>query len=152
MARDYKIELLDRGEEYSYTSGTITLTLFRTYCAGHRLFCEGTVDAPGGRKFSFDERRTIIEDICDYFETTFHPTILVIDEDDEHFDLLVSLIETLNAAGHLLEVEVDSAGKRDKARDKMYLDILKSGKQLSTDGLEIADEAGYRQWKRRGGV
>jgi hypothetical protein len=45
-------------------------------------------------------------------------------------------------------VEYDSAAKREKAKDDMYISILKAGKKLSINGVEINSVEAYWKWKR----
>jgi hypothetical protein len=44
-------------------------------------------------------------------------------------------------------VEYDSAAKREKAKDDMYISILKAGKKLSINGVEISRVEDYWRWK-----
>jgi hypothetical protein len=45
-------------------------------------------------------------------------------------------------------VEYDSAAKREKAKDDMYISILKAGKKLSINGVDINSVEDYWRWKR----
>lgn len=148
MARNYTIDIIGRGEEYTYFSGNVELTLSRTYSDGHRLFCDGTSRNQHGLPYPIDKREGIIRNICEYFETMRHPTIFVIDDQDQDFAALVSLIEALRIEGHKLELEIDSEEQRDRARDDMYLKIIRGGKELSIDGVDIISEEEYWRWKR----
>jgi hypothetical protein len=44
-------------------------------------------------------------------------------------------------------VEYDSFAKREKAKDAMYISILKAGKKLSVHGVEISSAEDYWRWK-----
>ena len=74
MTSKYEIEIIGRGEEMLYTDGDIELLLDRTYCDGHRLFCDSTIGVRGGPVLPFRKRRQIIENLCDYFDTKNKPS------------------------------------------------------------------------------
>jgi len=148
MTSEYKIEIIGRGEEMVYTDGDIELLLVRTYCDGHRLFCDSTTGVHSGLVLSFDKRRQIIENLCDYFDTKNKPSIFVLDEADKDLQMLERLFKDLISQGNKLSVEYDSAAKREKANDDMYIGILKAGKKLSIQGVEIDSVEDYWRWKR----
>ena len=148
MTSEYKIEIIGRGEEMVYTDGDIELLLVRTYCDGHRLFCDSTTGVHSGLVLSFDKRRQIIENLCDYFDTKNKPSIFVLDEADKDLQMLERLFKDLISQGNKLSVEYDSAAKREKANDDMYIGILKAGKKLSIHGVEINSIEDYWRWKR----
>jgi len=132
----------------TYSTDNIKLSLDRTYCNGHRLFCDNTYGVHGEPKLPFETRRSIIEDLCDYFETKNEPSIFVLDETDEDRQALERLFEELISQGNRLIIEYDSSQKRELRKDKMYLDILKSGKKLSINGTAIGSVEEYWIWKR----
>ena len=148
MTSEYKIEIIGRGEEMVYTDGDIELLLVRTYCDGHRLFCDSTTGVHSGLVLSLDKRRQIIENLCDYFDTKNKPSIFVLDEADKDLQALERLFKVLISQGNKLSVEYDSAAKREKANDDMYIGILKDGKKLSIQGVEINSIEDYWRWKR----
>ena len=148
MTSDYKIEIIGRGEEMLYTDSDIELLLTRTYCDGHRLFCESTTGVHNGLVLPFNKRRQIIENLCEFFDTKNKPSIFVIDEADKDLQALERLFKDLISQGNKLSLEYDSAGKREKAKDDMYIGILKAGKKLSIHGVEISCVEDYWRWKR----
>jgi hypothetical protein len=143
----YEIEIIGRGEELLYSDGDIELTLDRTYCDGHRLFCDSTIGGRGGPVIPFKKRRQIIENLCDYFDTKNVPVIFVLDEADKDRKALERLFKDLISQGNELSVEYDSAAKREKDKDDMYISILKAGKKLSINGVEISSVEDYWRWK-----
>ena len=147
MTGKYEIEIIGRGEEILYSDGDIELSIDRTYCEGHRLFCDSTTGVSGGPVLLFEKRRQIIENLCDYFDTKNEPSIFVIDEADKDRQALERLFKDLISHGHKLSVEYDSAAKREKAKDDMYISILKAGKKLSINGVEISSVEDYWRWK-----
>jgi hypothetical protein len=147
MTGKYRIEIIGRGEEMLYSDSDVELSLDRTYCDGHRLFCDSTVGVRGGPVLPFEKRRQIIENLCDYFDTKSKPSIFVLDEADKDRKTLERLFEDLISQGNKLSVEHDSAAKREKAKDDMYISILKAGKKLSIHGVEISSVEDYWRWK-----
>jgi len=147
MTDKYEIEIIGRGEEISYSDGDIELSLDRTYCEGHRLFCDSTIGVRDGLVLPFKKRRQIIENLCDYFDTKNEPSIFVLDEADKDRQALEQLFKDLISQGNKLSVEYDSAAKREKAKDDEYIGILKAGKKLSIYGVEISSIEDYWRWK-----
>lgn len=148
MTGKYEIEIMGRGEEMLYRDGDIELLLERTYCDGHRLFCDSTSGVRGGPVLPFIQRRRIIENLCDFFDTKNKPTIFVLDEADKDRQALEQLFKDLASLGNKLSVEYDSAAKREKARDDMYIGVLKAGKKISIHGVEISSVEDYWRWKQ----
>lgn len=147
MTGNYEIEIVGRGEEMLYSDGDIELSLDRTYCDGHRLFCDSIVGVRGGPALPFTKRRQIIENLCDYFDTKNKASIFVLDVADKDRHALERLFKDLISLGNKLSVEYDSAAKREKAKDDMYIRILKAGKKLSINGVEISSVEDYWRWK-----
>jgi hypothetical protein len=147
MTSKYKIEIVGRGEEMLYSDGEVELSLDRTYCDGHRLFCDSTLGVRDGLALPFKKRRQIIENLCDYFDTKNRPSIFVIDEADRDRQALELLFRDLISQGNKISVEYDSAAKREMARDDMYISTLKAGKKLSINGVEIGSVEDYWKWK-----
>jgi hypothetical protein len=147
MTGKYEIEIIGRGEEVLYSDGDIELSLERTYCDGHRLYCNSIIGVHGGLVLPFVKRRQIIENLCDYFDTKNEPSIFVLDEADKDRQALERLFKDLRSQGHKLSVEYDSAAKREKAKDDMYISVLKAGKKLSIYGVEISSVEDYWRWK-----
>ncbi|MGD8815071.1 MAG: hypothetical protein PVI78_11425 [Anaerolineales bacterium] len=147
MTGTYKIDIIGRGEEMLYSDGDIELTLVRTYCDGHRIFCNSTLGIHGGLVLPVKKRRQIIENLCDYFDTKIKALIFVLDEADKDRQALERLFEDLISQGHKLSVEYDSAAQREKAKDDMFISILKAGKKLSIHGVEISSVEDYWKWK-----
>ena len=147
MTDKYKIEPVGRGEEMLYSDSDIELSLERTYCDGHRLFCNSFIEVRGGPLIPFSKRRQIIENICDYFDTKNAASIFVLDVADKDRQALEQLFKDLISKGHKLSVEYDSATKREKFRDDMNISILKAGKKLSINGVEINSVEDYWRWK-----
>jgi hypothetical protein len=148
MTGKYEIEIMGRGEEMLYRDGDIELLLERTYCDGHRLFCDSTSGVRGGLVLPFGKRRQIIENLCDFFDTKNKPSIFVVDEADKDRHALEQLFKDLVSQGNKLSVEYDSAAKREKARDDMYIGVLKAGKKISINGVEIRSVEDYWRWKQ----
>lgn len=70
------------------------------------------------------------------------------EENPEHFWIPdLDIFEVLITNGHKIVVEYDSEEKREKSRDEMYLSILKAGKKLTINEIEIESEADYWRWK-----
>ena len=130
-----------------YSDGDIELLLERTYCDGHRVFCDSTLGVRGGPVLPFEKRRQIIENLCDYFEMKNNPSIFVLDQADKDRQALERLFKNLISQGNKLSVEYDSAAKREKARDDMYISTLKAGKKISINGVEISSVEDYWRWK-----
>ncbi|MGD8814661.1 MAG: hypothetical protein PVI78_09320 [Anaerolineales bacterium] len=147
MTGNYEIEIIGRGEEMLYSDGDIELMLERTYCDGHRLFCDSTRGVRGGPALPFEKRRQILENLCDYFDTKNEPSIFVLDEADKDRQALEQLFQDLISQGNKLSVEYDSAAKREKAKDDMFIGILEAGKKLSIHGVEISSVEDYWRWK-----
>ena len=147
MTGKYEIKIIGRGEEMLYADGDIELLLVRTYCDGHRLFCDSTTGVHSGLVLPFKKRRQIIENLCDYFDTKNKPSIFVLDEADKDRQALEQLFKDLISQGNKLSVEYDSAAKREKTKDDMYISILKAGKKLSINGVEISSVKDYWRWK-----
>jgi len=147
MTGYYEIEIIGRGEEMLYSDDDIELSLDRTYCDGHRLFCDSTIGFRGGPVLPFKKRRQIIENLCDYFDTKNKSSIFVLDEDDKDRQALERLFKDLISEGNKLSVEYDSAAKREKAKDDMYISILRAGKKLSINRVEISSVEDYWRWK-----
>jgi len=147
MKDKYEIEIIGRGEEILYSDSDIELSLDRTYCDGHRLFCDSIGGVRGGPLLPFSKRRQIIENLCDYFDTKNKASILVLDVADKDRQELERLFKDLISQGNKLSVEYDSAAKRDKSKDYMYIGILKAGKKLSIYGVEINSVEDYWRWK-----
>ena len=147
-AKQYTIQIQGRGEEMVYADGDIQLQLERTYCNGHRLFCDNTSGA-NGPALPFNTRRKVILNLCEYFNTKDDPTIFVLDERDKDREALEMLFAELASQGHKVTVEYDSAEKRNQVMDDMYLGILKAGKKLSINGVEIKSVEDYWRWKRQ---
>ena len=148
MSGKYEIEIMGRGEEMVYRDGDIELLLERTYCDGNRLYCDSTSGVRGGPVLPFIQRRQIIENLCDFFDTKNKPTIFVLDEADKDRQALEQLFKDLVSIGNKLSVEYDSAAKREKARDDMYIGVLKAGKKISIHGVEISSVEDYWRWKQ----
>ena len=148
MTDKYEIEIIARGEEMLYSDSDVELTLVRTYMKGHRLFCDSTIGIYDGLVLPYKKRRQIIENLCDYFDTKNEPSIFVLDEADKDRQALERLFNDLISQGNQLSVEYDSAAKREKAKDDMYISILKAGKKLSINGVEISSVEDYWRWKR----
>jgi hypothetical protein len=148
MTGKYEIEIIGRGEEVRYSDGDIELSLERTYGDGHRLFCNSIIRVRGEPVLPFIKRRQIIENLCDYFDTKNEPSIFVLDEADKDRQALERLFKDLISQGHKLSVEYDSAAKREKAKDDMYISVLKAGKKLSINGVDINSVEDYWRWKR----
>jgi hypothetical protein len=148
MTGKYEIEIMGRGEEMLYRDGDIELLLERTYCDGHRLFCDSTSGVRGGLVLPFGKRRQIIENLCDFFDTKNKPSIFVVDEADKDRHALEQLFKDLVSQGNKLSVEYDSAAKQEKARDDMYIGVLKAGKKISINGVEIRSVEDYWRWKQ----
>jgi hypothetical protein len=148
MSGKYEIEIMGRGEEMVYRDGDIELLLERTYCDGHRLFCDSTSGVRSGLVLPFGKRRQIIENLCDFFDTKNKPSIFVVDEADKDRHALEQLFKDLVSQGNKLSVEYDSAAKREKARDDMYIGVLKAGKKISINGVEISSVEDYWRWKQ----
>ena len=90
----------------------------------------------------------IIRNLCDYFDTKHEPSIFVLDERDKDRTQLESLFSELVSEGHRITVEYDSAERRDRRMDEMYLGILEAGKKLSINGVDINSPEDYWRWKR----
>ena len=148
MSGKYEIEIMGRGEVILYRDGDMELMLDRTYCDGHRLFCDSTSGVRGGPVLPFIKRSQIIENLCDYFDTKNKPSIFVLDEADKDRQALERLFMDLISQGNKLSVEYDSAAKREKARDDMYIGVLKAGKKISIHGVEISSVEDYWRWKQ----
>ena len=148
MTNHYKIEIIARGEEMIYTDGDLEIILDRTYCDGHRLFCESTTGVHNGLVLPFRKRKQIIENLCDYFDTMNKPSIFVLDEADKDRQALERLFKDLISQGNKLYVEYDSAAYREKSKDDMFIGILEAGKKLSIHGVEINSVEDYWRWKR----
>jgi hypothetical protein len=147
MTGKYQIEIIGRGEEVLYSDGDIELSLERTYFDGHRLYCNSIIRVRGGHDLPFKKRRQIIENLCEYFDTKNKPSIFVLDEADKDRQALERLFKDLISQGNKLSVEYDSVAKREKAKDDMYISILKAGKKLSINGVEISSVEDYWRWK-----
>jgi hypothetical protein len=146
----YTVQSTGRGEEIVYADHDLALSLTRTYCDGHRLFCIDTATAPGGGPLPFRKRQEVIENLCEYFNTVARPSIFVIDEADRDREKLAKLFSNLVSKGHQISVEYDSAEKREQARDEMFIGILKAGKALSIHGRDITSIEDYWRWKNNG--
>lgn len=146
--RKYNIRILGRGEEIFYSDGNVKLWLERTYCDGHRLYCSNTENDDAGIELAFSKRKSVIQNLCDYFDTKRTSSIFVLDEADKdrcEFELLFS---DLVSDGHKIIIEYDNVKKREKAQDKMHINILKAGKTLSIDDVKIVSIKDYWQWKK----
>jgi hypothetical protein len=143
----YEIEIKGRGEDFLYRRDGLEVALDRTYCDGHRLFCDCTSGKRGFPHLPISIRQQIILDLCDYFDSLSNPLIYVIDELDPNRIELEQLFDTLITKGHKISVEYDSEEKREKSRDEMYLGILRAGKELKINETEIHSEADYWRWK-----
>jgi hypothetical protein len=146
--RKYKIQIAGRGENMVYSDSDLELSLERTYCNGHRLYCNNTAGEHGGPALPFVKRREIIENLCEYFDTKNEPSIFVLDETDKDRKELEHLFSNLASKGHKITVEYDSAKNREQVQDEMYISILKAGKKLSINGMEIESVEDYWRWKR----
>lgn len=135
-AKDYSIQIQGRGEEMVYADGEVELHLERTYCNGHRLYCDNT-SGVNGPALAFGKRRELILNLCEFFNTKDAPTIFVLDEADKDRHQLEMLFTNLLSQGHKVSVEYDSVEKRDQVFDEMHLSILRAGKKLSINGVEI---------------
>lgn len=149
MTGKYEIKLTDRGEGILYSDGEIVILMDRTYCDGHRLYCDSIGSLRRGPVLPFSKRKQIIQNLCDYFATKKEPTIFVLDEADKDLQSLESLFEDLSSRGHKLFVEYDNGNKREKYKDDMYISILKAGKKLSINGVDINSIEEYWQWKNK---
>ena len=69
----YNLEFQFRGEEVIYTDADLSLTLERTYCSGHRIYCDSTSGKHDGLDLPFSKRREIIMNLCAEFGTTQEP-------------------------------------------------------------------------------
>ncbi len=147
-AKPYTIQIQGRGEEMVYADGDIELQLERTYCNGHRLFCDNTSGA-NGPALPLSKRREVILNLCEFFNTKDAPTIFVLDERDRDRQQLEMLFAELASQNQKVSVEYDSAEKRKKVLDDMYVGILKAGKKLSIKGVEIKSVEDYWRWKRQ---
>ena len=146
--RKYKIQIVGRGEDMIYSDSDLELSLERTFCDGHRLFCDNTAGGHGGPTLPFAKRQEIIENLCEYFGTKKEPSIFVLDEADKDRKELEHLFSDLVLKGHKIEVEYDSAKKREQSQDKMYISILEAGKKLTINDVDIESVEDYWRWKR----
>lgn len=145
--RTYRIKIIGRGEEVLYSDNDLELSLERTYCNGHRLYCNNTAGEYGGPSLPFNKRLEIIENLCEYFDTKTERSIFVLDEADKDKEELIRLFSDLLSKGHKITVEYDSAKKREQAQDEMYIGTLKAGKKLSINGKDIESVEAYWRWK-----
>lgn len=145
--RKYKIQIVGRGEDMVYSDNDLELSLERTYCNGHRLYCSNTSGEHGAPAIPFIKRKEIIENLCEHFNTKKEPSIFVLDEADKDRKELERLFADLVSNGHKITVEYDSATKREQVQDEMYISILKAGKRLSINGKEIKSVEDYWRWK-----
>ena len=148
LDRNYRIQILGRGEDMLYSDSELELNLQRTYCNGHRLYCNDTSGECGWPALPFAKRREIIENLCEYFNTKKEPSTFVLDEADKDRIELELLFSNLIAEGHKITVEYDSAKRREQAQDEMYISTLKAGKKISLNGQQIDTVEDYWRWKR----
>ena len=148
MTAKYEIEIIGRGEEMLYRDGDIELLLERTYCDGHRLFFDSTSGVRGGPVLPFIQRRRIIENLCDFFDTKNKPTIFVLDEADKDRKALEQLFKDLVSLGNSFLWNSTAPLNSEKAIDDMYIGVLKAGKKISIHGVEISSVEDYWRWKQ----
>ncbi len=146
--REYSIQIHGRGEDMTYRDQDIELALERTYCNGHRLFCDNTQKDNNGNLLPLEKRIAIINNLCDYFKTKESASIFVLDSADKDHANLESYLASLAKTGHKVSIESDSAEIREQNQDDMYLSILSAGKKLSINGHEINSVEEYFLWKK----
>lgn len=147
----FTIEFADRGEAIRYAENDLALSIPHTWCAGNRIFCDGIQAAPGAARLAADRREAVIRNLCTHFDTRSRELIFMLDEQDPDRVRLTALLQELAAGGHRVRVEYDSEARREERRDRMYLGILRAGRELNINGADIADEDAYRRWKQAQG-
>lgn len=147
----FSIEFADRGEEIRYADDDLALSIPHTWCAGNRIFCDGIQSAHGAPRLTADRREAVIRNLCRYFDTRSREIIFVLDEQDPDRARLAAFLQDLAAGGHRVRVEYDSEALREKRSDRMFLGILRAGKELNINGTDILDEEDYWRWKREAG-
>jgi hypothetical protein len=148
LEREYSIHIYGRGEEMTYTDPDLKLDLERTYCSGHRLYCNNTQKDRQGNIISLKKRQAILDNLCDHFKTKESPNIFVLDIADKDHDGISTYIANLADKGHKVSIESDSAEIREQHQEDMYLGILKAGKKLSINGTDIGSVEEYFEWKK----
>ncbi len=142
------IDIKGRGEEMIYSDNDLKLSLERTYCDGHRLYCTNTIRDDAGMLIPFEKRKNIFENLCAYFDTKNNSSIFVLDEIDKDRKELENFFTNLISGGHKITVEYDCAIKRENEKDEMYLKLLRAGKKLSINGEKIGTVEDYWRWKK----
>jgi hypothetical protein len=146
-APDYSLRILGRGEDMVYRDSEGEVELEQTYVDGHRLYCNNTAGEGSGPSLSFERRKRIIENLCEYFEARDRELIFVLEPSDKDRIALERLFGQLRSAGHRIVVETDHAERRAALEDEKWLAWLRSGRTLSFDGVELRSEDDYRRWK-----
>lgn len=145
--QNYSIEQRQHGAELVYSDNEVEVFLARTFREGHRLFFSGTQADSCEQPLSLRKRLDLLDKLCAHYDSTQKPLIIVLDETDRDLALMEGRITDLIEDGHRLALERDGEGLRAERLDRMYLDILESGNQLSIDGVEIGSVAAYEAWK-----
>ncbi len=139
----YTLRTYGIGEDIAYSDSSGELWLQMSYNRVRRFYCRDTEKLPLGR------RKEVVENLCDYFQTRLEPSVFVLDERDKDRKELEDLFARLVGEDHKITVEYDSAEKREHFEDTMYLQVLRAGKKLVLDGVELGTEAEYWQWKQK---
>lgn len=140
---DYTLRIVGRGENIAYRDSSGELWLQRTYNRVNRLYCGDT------QKLPFSRRKAVVENLCDYFHTLSEPSVFVLDEGDKDRKDLEALFDRLVGGGHKITVEYDSAKKQEQFEEGTYLSVIRAGKKLVIEGVELTSEADYWEWKRK---
>lgn len=143
----FSIQLHDRGEELVYNRGSLEVFLARTCCDGQRLFFTDCELDSGDSLLRTEARLTLLEDLCQHFDTRRKELVLVLDEEDKDRVAVEAHIDGLIEDGHRLQLEWDSEALRAARMDEMYLDIIASRSALVLEGVEIDSPESYWRWK-----
>ena len=146
--QNYSIEQRQQGAELVYSDNEVEVSLARTLREGHRLFFSGTQADLSDQALSLRKRLELLDKLCAHYDSTRKPLIVVLDEADRDRALMEGRIADLIEDGHRLSLERDGEGLRAERLDRMHLEILASGNQLSIDGVEIGSVEAYQAWKR----